>query len=318
MTEDAITRKLAALRADETVALAPSTRDTYRKLWSYFEAWCDANGFEALPASPTTVAGYLMDRHEAGLAPTTLKTFCNAIATQHRLAGLDRPTDHDDVKTTLRLLRRASMAKGRGPRQAKPIRLEHIRALEGDRPLPMELEPTGAPDGPAWIRWTDADARRHAMDCAVVSVMHAGFLRISEAARLRWADVAFLANGRARITIRSSKTSATPEPVTLSSRATGWLRKIRPASPDPEARVFRVKTGRALHNRIVRCMEQIRPGATGHSPRVGAAQDATLRGVPLQHVMVMGRWKNLAMPAYYASQVTAEVNGANVFEDHDE
>ena len=314
MTKDAITRKLAELRADQTVNLAPSTRITYAKLWSYFEAWCEVNDFEALPATPTTVVGYLMDRHEAGLAPTTLKSVRNAIATQHRLAGLDRPTDHDDVKTCLRLLRRASLAAGRGtPKQARPIRLEHIRRLEGDKPLDGELD--GNPFGD---RWTDADERRHTMDCAVVSCMHAGFLRVSEAAALRWSDIRFLANGRAQLTIQSSKTSATPEPVTLSSRATGWLREIMPKSPDMEARVFRVKTGRAIHNRIVRCMSRIRPGATGHSPRVGAAQDATLRGVPLQHVMVMGRWRNLAMPAYYASKVTAEVNGANVFEDDDE
>ena len=153
------------------------------------------------------------------------------------------------------------------------------------------------------------------MDCAVVTVMHSAFLRTAEAANLRWGDIAFRANGQALVTIRSSKTSDDPETALLTTRAVGWLKKIMPKSPDMDDRVFRVQTGRAIHNRIVRCMKRIRPGATGHSPRVGAAQDMTIRGGSLQQVKEAGRWKSLAMPAYYASKVRAERGGVNLFED---
>ena len=315
MTEDAIRKQLDDLRSDETVNLAASTRRVYGTFWRDFETWCGANGFESLPATPTTVVGYLMHRYDGGLAATTLKTVRNAIASKHRLAGLDRPTASEDVKTCLRLLRRKAAKSRRRvkPKQAPGVRLEHIKRLEGNKPLDDELE-----WGP-WVspKWTDADERRHTMDCAVVTVMHSALLRSAEAADLRWSDIVPLANGQARLTIRRSKTSDEAMTRLLTTRAVGWLRKIMPKNPDPEDRVFRVTTGRAIHNRIVRCLSDsgIRPGATGHSPRVGGAQDLTIRGASLQQVKEAGGWRNLAMPAQYAEKVRPEVGGVNLLED---
>ncbi|MDE2974570.1 MAG: tyrosine-type recombinase/integrase [Gemmatimonadota bacterium] len=319
MTEDAIRKKLADLRSDDTVNLSAGSRRVYGTFWRDFERWCGKNGFESLPATPTTVVGYLMHRYETGLALTTLKTVRNAIASKHRLAGLDRPTNSEDVKTCLRLLRRkaAKSANRRvKPKQAPGVRLEHIKMLEGDRPLDEELDgPWLAP--PFGLKWTEADERRHAMDCAVVTVMHSALLRTAEAADLRWSDIVPLANGQARLTIRRSKTSDEPMTRLLTTRAVGWLKKIMPKNADPEDRVFRVKTGRAIHNRIVRCLSDsgIRPGATGHSPRVGGAQDLTIRGASLQQVKEAGGWRNLSMPAQYAEKVRPEVGGVNLLED---
>lgn len=305
MTEAAITAKLDALKRDAGANLSPGSQVTYDRIWSYFAKWCADNGHDALPATPTVVCGYLIARAEDGKKVATLRTTRNAIASKHRLAGLDLPTDDPEVKTCLRLLSRLAVANGtRASKQAPGIRLEHIKMLEYDKPLPDED-----------ARWSKADDRRHALNCALVTVMHSAFMRVSEAAALRWGDIAFLANGQARITIRSSKTSADPETALLTTRAVGWLRKIMPHDPDMEARVFGVKCSRALHNRIRRAMKWIRPGATGHSPRVGAAQDMTIRGGSLQQVKEAGRWRSLAMPAYYASKVAPERGGVNLFED---
>ena len=308
MTEDTIRRQLADLRADETVNLAKGTRRVYGIMWTGFENWCDENGHRSLPASPLTVVGYLMHRFEDGLAPTTLKTARNAIASKHSLAGLPNPTASENVKTCLKLLRRKASKAGRGvAKQAPGIRLEHIKTLEGNVPLDEEI----------WggTRWTDSDERRHRMDCAVISVMHCALLRSAEAAALTWGNIVFLANGRGRLTIQKSKTSDQPMTRLLTTRAVRHLRNILPADPSPEDRVFRVTTGRAIHNRIGRAMKHIRPGATGHSPRVGGAQDLTIRGASLQQVKEAGGWKNLAMPAQYASKVDAEVGGVLLLED---
>lgn len=318
MTEDAIRKKLADLRSDDTVNLAPQTRRVYRTFWRDFETWCDDNGFESLPATPTTVVGYLMHRYDEGLAVTTLKTVRNAIASKHRIAGLDRPTASEEVKTCLRLLRRkATQSHCRAkPKQAPGVRLEHIKRLEGNKPSEAELDgPWLAP--PFNVKWTEADERRHRMDCAVVTVMHSALLRSAEAADLRWSDIVPLENGQARLTIRRSKTSDEPMTRLLTTRAVGWLKKIMPKDAGPEDRVFRVTTGRAIHNRIVRCLSDsgIRPGATGHSPRVGGAQDLTIRGASLQQVKEAGGWRNLAMPAQYAEKVRPEVGGVNLLED---
>lgn len=314
MTEDAIRGRLAALRNDETVNLSPSTRRVYGIHWRDFAAWCEANRHDPLPCTDTVVVGYLMDRYDRGTAITTLKSIRNAIASKHALAGFDRPTISDDVKTCLRLLRRKAATEGRATqKQAPGIRLEHIEQLEGYKP---DWGQTWGTPGEPPIRWTKADERRHAKNCALVSTMHSALLRCAEAANLRWGDIVFLANGQGRLTIRKSKTSDVPMPPRLlTTRAVGHLRSIMPKDPDMDARVFGVKAPRSIHKRIQRAMKDIRPGATGHSPRVGGAQDMTIRGASLHQVKEAGGWKSLMMPAHYASAVKAERGAVNLLED---
>ena len=46
-------------------------------------------------------------------------------------------------------------------------------------------------------------------------------------------------------------------------------------------------------------------GFSGHSPRIGMAQDLTAAGVGLPALMVAGRWKSERMPAYYSRAQSA-------------
>ena len=304
MTKGEIDAKLAALRGDDTVTMAWNTRRLYSYMWRQFEGWCDANGFQSMPAQSHAVVGWLFHLFETGKSHSTILAGKNCVATRHRLAGEPRPTQDRSVRDCVRLLRRKRLkGGGKPPRQAIAVRLSHIDYFAEDKPL--EGEP---------YQFTPKEERRHVMDCAVLYVMHSAFLRIQEAADLRWRDVEW-AGGRAKITIRSSKTNLEPATATLSSKASDWLARIRKEEARPEDRVFRVRHGRSLADRIARAMQRVRPGATGHSLRVGAAQDATLRGVPLQRLMVLGRWTNLDTPARYAKEVTADFDGANIFED---
>ncbi len=50
-------------------------------------------------------------------------------------------------------------------------------------------------------------------------------------------------------------------------------------------------------------------GLSGHSARVGAAQDATAANVPLQSLMVAGRWMNPKMPARYGEEANTALLG---------
>ena len=43
----------------------PETRRVYACAWRRFETWCEANGYEALPADPWNVPAYLCHRAEA-------------------------------------------------------------------------------------------------------------------------------------------------------------------------------------------------------------------------------------------------------------
>ena len=136
----------------------------------------------------------------------------------------------------------------------------------------------------------------------MVSVMRDALLRRGEAAELRWQDIEFVHDGSARLTIRRSKTSATSAVQFVGMKAAIALRYIRPPNPDPDARVFGIATGRTISNRIAAMARAagLGEGFTGHSPRVGMAQDLTAKGMGLTAIMVAGRWKSERMPAYYS------------------
>lgn len=307
MTEDAIWQRLAALKGDPTIQLAPRTQRVYNTLWGIFARWCDEHGYEALPATPATVAHHLMDRHADGKSASLLKTTRNAISSKHRLAGLESPTKDPRVKETLSTLSLHHARTAPASRQAVPVRAEHLKAL-AEKHSNDELL-----DGSL----TMAEWRRYAQDKALVFVMYSALLRGAEAAELRWGDIRPQEDGKALVTIRRSKTSLTPETVAITSQAMGYLQalavmsapggtiepggKVRPDARDK--RVFGVKTSSAIRKRVIRAMQGIREGVSGHSCRVGAAQDLTLQGVPLQAVQKMGRWKSLQMPSHYASKV---------------
>jgi len=311
MTADTIQQKLAELRGDAATILAPRTRKTYRSHWTDFARWCADHGHQALPATSVTVVGYLLARFEAGKAMATIKTARQAIASKHNLAGLDRPTDSQDVRDTLRLLGRKASRQGRGvQKQAPGIRLEHIR----------EYEAAGKPSktetwGNAGAAWTETDERNYRLTLAMLYTMHNALLRRSEASRLEWRDVTFLENGQARLTVRRSKTSDQPMTRLLTRKAVECLRAVRPNGKDPDGRVFGATSGRTIQDRIQRAMSGIRPGCTGHSLRVGGAQDLTIRGASLQQVKEAGGWKSLTMPAHYAKAVRPEVGGVTLLED---
>lgn len=78
-------------------ARAQTTRRAYGRAWAAFEAWCRAEGRQALPASPDTLAAWMtaMAAGVAGyrpLARATINQALSAIVLAHRTAGhpLDR------------------------------------------------------------------------------------------------------------------------------------------------------------------------------------------------------------------------------------
>ena len=321
MTEDAIRRRLDAMRADNSLTLAPGTRRVYGTCWAGFEAWCGDNGFEALPASPLVVVGYLTHKSDTGTAYATLRTIRNAIASRHSRSGHANPTDSDHVRDCLRLLRRVAVQSGKAePKQAPAILREHIDMYESRRPDggPGTWYHVDTPEGalePA--RWSEAQECRHWRDVAMLRTMHSAGLRSIEAANLRWSDIDHRDNGQAVVTIRRSKTSDAPMYRLITTKAVKALEQMRPEDWKPEDRVFRVKTGVAIHRRIQRAMSDtgIVPGASGHSPRVGMAQELTAEGASLQTLKECGGWKSLHMPAQYARKLAPTRGGVNLLED---
>lgn len=142
---------------------------------------------------------------------------------------------------------------------------------------------------------------------ALASVMRDALLRRSEAAALTWAAVDFRPDGSARVTVTRSKTDAEPRILYAGRAAAAALRRIAPADPEPDARVFGMATGRTVSNRIAAMARAagLGDGFSGHSPRVGMAQDLTASGASLQALQVAGRWKSVRMPARYSARERA-------------
>ena len=156
-------------------------------------------------------------------------------------------------------------------------------------------------------------AQRHGLvDVALASVMRDGLLRVSEAAALRWGNVERAGDGSGRIRIAESQGDQEGDGVVLylGRAAVQALLAIRPgdAAVDGSTRVF------GLHpDTIRRRLQQAAQAAglpgwreiTGHSGRVGMAQDLSAAGFGLPELMTAGRWKSPKMPARYTERQEA-------------
>ena len=156
------------------------------------------------------------------------------------------------------------------------------------------------------------NTRRGLVDVALASVMRDGLLRVSEAAALRWGDVELAGDGCGRIRIPESKTDQEAEGVVLylGPAAVEALLAIRPE----EAVIDAVTPVFNLHpDTIRRRLQQAARAAglpgwrdiTGHSGRVGMAQDLSAAGFALPELMTAGRWKSPRMPARYTERQAA-------------
>jgi len=274
----------------------PSTRRVYESAWKRFLSWAASEGLRPLPADPVTVAAYLTNRAEQGLSASSLSLDRKAISHYHRSAGVSSPTTAEGVKLTIAGLRNQAAQQGRGePKQAKGLTTEGLKAIVRTARRRRRGQ-TGRTESEAFA------LRRGMVDIAMASVMRDALLRRGEAAELRWSDVEFCPDGSSLITIRRSKTSLVSAVQYVGVEATLALRRIRPLNANPELRVFGLRSGRSISNRIAAMARAagLGEGYSGHSPRVGMAQDLTAAGVGLAALMVAGRWRSERMPAHYA------------------
>lgn len=87
---------LARRVAEEVVDYAeasksPATRRAYDNCWRSFAAWCAEHRAQPMPADPTVVAAYLIERAKAGVRISTLNQHLAAIADEHRRKNWPAP-----------------------------------------------------------------------------------------------------------------------------------------------------------------------------------------------------------------------------------
>jgi len=182
---------LAALLAAEEylqLSFAPATQRAYSADWKDFLRFCAEMGFVAMPATPKTVAAYLVSIAKRR-SPATVRRRLAAIRLAHRLAREAAPAEDAEVQIALKGTRRRH---GRPVQQAAAIRLTELRRL-----LSTCTE--------------DTTGRR---DRALLLLGFAGALRRSELVALDVTDLTHTMEGL-RLRIRRSKTDTAAEGVEL-------------------------------------------------------------------------------------------------------
>ena len=95
----------------------------------------------------------------------------------------------------------------------------------------------------------------------------------------------------------------------IGREAAAALRAIRPAEElvDTKTSVFGLSS-RQIGRRVQAAARAagLGEGYTGHSGRVGMAQDLVKSGVELPALMTAGRWKSSKMPARYTERQAAD------------
>ena len=96
----------AIVRAYKQASKADSTVRAYSGDARVFQDWCARFGFRSLPASAEAVAGFLVHEAEAGRSASTIGRRLAAIRFAHKLAKLPDPTDDEEVRSTMKGIRR--------------------------------------------------------------------------------------------------------------------------------------------------------------------------------------------------------------------
>jgi len=294
-------------------SFAPNTQRALASDWKVWRAWCAENARIAYPASAADVSDFAlahspplytdqtgavtMDPEAAGplvRRATTVQRWLASLATLHRVANAPDPTKSEDVKAARRLI-----SRGRATASQK-----------------------------AALHWKDVQAALVALGNsprdlrakAMISVAYSTMARRAELVGIRVEDLSPGLDGDGTVTLRT-KGGAIQErylarearialedwrqamkvkkgPVFLSIKRDGSV-GTKPITSAEVARTFK---------RIAKCIglnTEAARNISGHSTRIGAAQDLTTAGAALPEIMAAGGWRSPGMPARYARKLDA-------------
>ena len=272
-------------------AYAPSTLKSYQTDVRIFVEWCTARGLGALPAHVPTVCAFLEDQ-VATLCPSSVRRRLYAIRKVHRLLRLPDPTWDEDINLTLRRIRRAKLNR---PKQAKGLTRGFL-----DRCLAAQ------PDTPWGLR-----------NRAMIALGYDLLTRRSELVALRTEDLEVRVDGTLRVIIRRSK--ADPfgmGRIAFTSNRTAQLVRdwLDWRGQDVEPLFCGIYQGKPINRSLgtTKVKLIIKEAATaagappediaafsGHSLRVGAAQDLLCAGFDTAAIMRAGGWKSVNVLGRY-------------------
>lgn len=272
-------------------AYAPATIRGYRCDIAAFEVWCAEEGIPAFPAEVDTVCRFIEDQ---GIekAPSTVRRRLYAIRKVHRLLRLPDPTHDEEINLSLRRVRRRKAIR---PQQAKGLTSTFLDQFRDTQPD------------------TIIGLRNRAM----LSVGYELLTRRSELVALRSDDLEYRGDGTFRVLIRRSKADqfGAGRIAFTSQKTAGLLRDwLKVRGPEIDWLFCPVYRNRPINRdlsttTVTRLIKRAAARAchdaddiaafSGHSMRVGAAQDLLKRGFDTAAIMRAGGWKSVDVLARY-------------------
>ncbi len=287
-------------------AYAPNTIRAYRADMLEFIDYCEKARLEALPADPLTVAGFLLQSSNSGVKASTIKRKESSISAIHRLSYLRDPTKHPEVRIAMRKINRRL---GTRFNQAYPINQEMLHRM---------LACCG-------------DDLRGKRDRMLLLLAYETMRRRSELVSLRVEDWTTSNKGLSQILLRQSKTDQTGAGavIYLNQTTTCAIRDwVKAAGLNTGYLLRGVVSGRLTEGlnsgqvgRIYKKLacrvgmpDELASRVSGHSTRVGGAQDLLAGGASIAQIMAKVGWTKVDTVMRYVSFTPIQaVNSAAFF-----
>lgn len=272
---------------------------SYRSGFGRFASWCRSKRLPALPATAASVAGYI-DTHAEALSPNTIRHRLTVIGTVHRLANFADPTKDAEVELAWRRARRAKPSR---PRQALGL-----TASLRDLLLDCCSE--------------DLIGLR---DRVLISVGFDTLCRRGELVSIAITDLTQRENGRYSVLVRRAKNDpdGAGRVAHLSTRTSELVDRWLAAIGVNTGPLLRPVYGRTISPRhmepltIARVLKKLSSKQaamaaqvgqiSGHSLRVGAAQQLAKDGHSMLKIMRLGGWKSPEVLARYVEHMDIDV-----------
>jgi integrase len=248
-----------------------------------FIAYCDAVQVEALPADPLNVADFLLKCSTAGIKASTIKRKECSISAIHRLSYLTDPTKHPEVRIAMRKINRRL---GTRFNQAHPINQDTLSKM---------------------LECCSEDLRGK-RDRMLLLLAYETMRRRSELVSLRIEDWTAGSAGSSQILLRQSKTDQTGmgTVIYLGEASTLAIKEwIETTGLKSGPLVRGVAAGGALTNNLnsgqvgriykklatkIGLPDELTKNISGHSTRVGGAQDLLGKGASIAQIMAKVGW----------------------------
>ncbi|MEN8659643.1 MAG: tyrosine-type recombinase/integrase, partial [Marivita sp.] len=280
-------------------AYAPSTMRAYYSDVQAFVDWCQKHGHLPFPAEVDTVCAFIEDQGRE-MSASTVRRRLYAIRKIHRLLRLEDPTYDEDINLSLRRVRRSKLTR---PKQARGITADDLALFLASEP-----------DTPTGLR-----------NRAMMALGFELLTRRSELVALRDEDLTVRPDGTLQVMVRRSKADPFGQGrIAFTSKRTaelidGWQTWRGSEIPWLFCPIYKDRPiNRVLETTTVRRMIKaaaLRTGYTtfdaqefsGHSLRVGAAQELLRRGHDTAAIMRAGGWKSVQVLARYLEKAEHNV-----------